>query len=116
MLPKRHGFRGGAVCARQDFTGIRPDIQRDLPYAFGQYVQATSGTMDNSMKPRTFSAITLMPTGSGNGSVKIMNLNTWKVCTRTLSQLTPLPMPQEWIEILILWANVSGKLKSAEVS
>ncbi len=102
LMPKRHGFRGGAVCARQDFTGIRPDIRRDLPYAFGQYVQATSGTMDNSMKPRTFSAITLMPTSSGNGSVKIMNLNTGKVCTRTPSQLTQLPMPQEWIEILVL--------------
>ncbi len=70
--------------------------------------------MDNSMKPRTFSAITLMPTGSGNGSVKVMNLNTAKVCTRTPPQLTPLPMPQEWIEILVLWANLSGKLKSAE--
>ncbi len=66
------------------------------------------------MKPRTFSAITLMPTGSGNGSVKIMNLNTGKVCTRIPSQLTPLPMPQEWIEILVLWANVSGKLRSTE--
>ena len=102
LMPKRHGFGGGAVCARQDFTGIRPDIRRDLPYAFGQYLQATSGIMDNSMKPRTFSAITLMPTGSGNGSVRIMNLNTGIVCTRTPSQLTQLPMPQEWIEILVL--------------
>ncbi len=23
-------------------------------------------------------------------------------------------MPQEWIEILVLWANVSGKLRSTE--
>jgi hypothetical protein len=80
---------------------------RDLPYAFSQYVQATSVTMDNSMKPRTFSAITLMLTGSGNGSLRIMNLNTGKVCRRTPSQLIKLPMPQEWIEILVLWANVS---------
>jgi hypothetical protein len=49
LIPKRHRFRGGAICARLDFTGIRPDIRRDLPYEFGQYVQATSGTMDNSM-------------------------------------------------------------------
>ncbi len=69
----------------------------------------------NTYRPhRAKSAITLMPTGSGNGSVKIMNLNTGKVCTRTRSQPTPLSMPQEWIEILVLWANVSGKLRSTE--
>jgi hypothetical protein len=98
----------------QNFTGNRPDIRRDLPNAFGQYAQATSGTMDNSMKPRTFSAITLMPTGNGKASVRIMNLNTGKVCTRTPSQITQPSMPQEWIEILLLWANVSGKRRATE--
>ncbi len=102
LMRKRHGFLGGAGGVRQDFIGIRPDIRRDLLYALGQYVHATS---DNSMKPRTF---------SGNGSVRIMNLNTGKVCTRTPSQLTQLPMPQEWIEILALWANVSRKLRLTE--
>jgi hypothetical protein len=60
------------------------------------------GHFGQSMMPRAFSAIALMPTGSGNGSGKIMNLNTGKVCTRKPSQLTQQPMPQEWIEILAL--------------
>jgi hypothetical protein len=55
-----------------------------------------------------------MPAGSGNGSVGIVNLNTAKLYTRTPSQITQLSMPQDWTEILVLWANVSGKLRSTE--
>ncbi len=29
-------------------------------------------------------------------------------------QIRQLPMPQEWIETLVLWASVSGKLRSTE--
>jgi hypothetical protein len=110
LMPKKAGYMGGAASPRQDFIGIRPDYKRDLPFAFGQYVQASTSNPDNSMKARTFSAVTLMPTGSGNGSVKVMNLNTGKVCSRMRSQITEVPIPLEWIEILNIWADVSGKM------
>ncbi len=60
------------------------------------------------MKARTFSAITLLPTGNSNGSVKVMNLSTGRVCIRSKRQLTPLPMPTEWINILNIWAHASN--------
>jgi hypothetical protein len=108
LTPKRHGFRGGAVCARYQTQHPEGSTVRIWSIRTGY------STMENSMKLRTFSAITRMPTGGGNGSVTIMNLNTGKVCTRTPSQIKQLPMSQEWIEILVLWANVSGKLRTTE--
>jgi hypothetical protein len=107
-MPKSSGSKGSGVSPRQDFTGIRPVFSRDLPFAFGQFVQAAQGVSDNSMKARTFSAITLLPTGNSNGSVKIMNLSTGRVCIRSKRQLTPLPMPSEWINILNIWAHASN--------
>jgi len=108
LMPKSSGYKGSGVCPRQDLTNIRPVFSRDLPFAFGQFVQAAQGVSDNSMKARTFSAITLLPTGNSNGSVKVMNLSTGRVCIRSKRQLTPLPMPTEWINILNIWAHASN--------
>ena len=108
LMPKSSGSKGSGVSPRQNFTGIKPVFSRDLPFAFGQYVQAAQGVSDNSMKARTFSAITLLPTGNTNGSVKVMNLSTGRVCIRSKRQLTPLPMPNEWINILNIWAHASN--------
>jgi hypothetical protein len=111
-----HGFHFGigSGCTQQSGHEHGYDFQLQCLFPFCLYVQATLGIVYNSIKPRTFSAITLMPKGSGNGSVRIMNLNTGKVRTRKPSQITQLPMPHEWLDILVLWANVSGKLRSAE--
>ena len=114
LMPKSKGSNRSIVSPREDFTGIRPNFSRDLPFAFGQFVQAAQGVMDNSMKPRTFSAITLLPTGNTNGSIKVMNLSTGRVCTRSKRQLTPLPMPTEWINILNIWAHASNNPNSGD--
>ncbi len=66
------------------------------------------------MKARTFSAIILLPTGNISGSIQIMNLSTGRVCTRSKGQLTPLPMPTEWINMLNIWAHATNNLNSSE--
>jgi hypothetical protein len=113
LMPKSKGSNRPVVSPRQDFTGVRPNFNRDLPFAFGQFVQAAQGVMDNSMKSRTLSAITLLPTGNTNGSIKITNLSTGRVCTRSKRQLTPLPIPTEWINILNIWAHATNNPNSA---
>ena len=114
LMPKKAGSKGSMSSPRQDFTGIRPNFKRDLPFAFGQFVQAAQGSMDNSMKARTFSAITLLPTGNPSGSIQVMNLSTGRVCTRSKSQLTPLPMPTEWINMLNIWAHATNNPNSSD--
>ncbi len=113
-MPKSKGSKGSAVSPRQDFTGIWPVFNRDLPFAFGLFVQAAQGVMDNSMKPRTFSAITLLPNGNSNGSIKIMNLSAGRVCTRSKRQLTPLPIRTQWINMLNIWAHVTNNPNSSD--
>jgi hypothetical protein len=103
-MPKSSASKRSGVSPRQNWNTT---CIQSRP-SFGQFVQAAQGVSDNSMKARTFSAITLLRAGNSNGSVKVMNLSTGRVCIRSKRQSTPLPMPTEWINILNIWAHVSN--------
>ncbi len=113
-MPKSSGSKGSEASSRQDLTGIRPSFNRDLQFAFGQFVQAPQGVMDTSMRARTFSLVTLLSTGNPNRSIKIMNLSTGRVCVRSKRHLTPLPMPTEGISMLSTWAHATNNSTSSD--
>jgi hypothetical protein len=75
----------------QQFTGGVIDYNLHLKSPFGAYVQATVATTDNSMNPRTHSAIVLGPTLNKTGSYKVLELSTWKVVTRHKIKVLPTP-------------------------
>jgi hypothetical protein len=107
FLPTDSGYRASGVSPKQDFSGRRPDVKKDLRFPFGTFCQVAESHMSNSMDARTVSAVTLLPTGNGTGSVKCLNLMTGRIITR--SQITALPWPQEYIEIMNLWADSCRK-------
>jgi hypothetical protein len=49
-------------------TGQTVDYTKHCMYAFGEYVQAHEEQHDNTMVPRTVSALALRPTGNAQGS------------------------------------------------
>jgi hypothetical protein len=75
----------------QQFTGSVIDNQLHLKGSFGSYAQATVATTDNSMNPRTHSAILLGPTLNKTGSYKMLELSTWDVVTRHKFKVLPTP-------------------------
>ncbi len=66
----------GAASPREQFVGRKINAKKDLRVSFGDYVQATTPTTDNSMKLRTDGCIVLLPTGNLQGSVKMWSLAT----------------------------------------
>jgi hypothetical protein len=83
---------------RQRFTGIKPDLKKDLRLGFGDYVQAHVPMQDfqkNSMKERTEGAIALFPAGN-HGAWKFLLLKSGSLVTRY--HWTYLPMPSEVVE------------------
>jgi hypothetical protein len=77
---------------------VKVNYTKALPVAFGDYCQVLERVSDNSMKPRTYSAIALLPTGSEQGSVRFWNVATGGVSTS--AQFKVLPFPQEGIEYM----------------
>ena len=73
------------------FTGMKLDYHRDLRCGYGDYVQATVPNTDNSLSPRTFGCIALLPTGNTTGSVKMWCLATQSVITRDQFRILPMP-------------------------
>jgi hypothetical protein len=77
----------------EKFTGRKLDAKRDLRVQFGDYVQATVPSTDNTMTARTQGCIAMLPTGNLTGSVKMWCLSTRATVTR--DQFVVLPMPEE---------------------
>ena len=75
----------------QQFTGGVIDSTLHLKAPFGSYAQATVATTDNSMNPRTHSAIVLTPTLNKTGSYKVLEMSTWSVVTRHKLKILPTP-------------------------
>eukprot|EP00981_Chlorochromonas_danica_P014098 scaffold7343_cov234-Ochromonas_danica.AAC.1 len=55
------------------------------------------------MAARTMGAISLGPTGNGQGSYRFLNLSTWRLVTRR--SWTALPIPREVVEMINNRAN-----------
>jgi hypothetical protein len=83
MLPSR--LRDNLVSPREAFLGRKTDFNRDLRIAFGDYVQVyKEHTFKNAVDiPRTEGAIALLPTGSREGSVQFLLLNSGAIVTRS---------------------------------
>jgi len=92
----------------QMFTGQRFDVKRDAAVGFGDYLQVTEPSTDNSMKSRTVGCIALLPSGSTTGSVKVLQIGSGSVVTRDLNAITILPMPVEIVDYLNDWAAEDG--------
>lgn len=103
LVPHKSGLTN--ISPAEAFLGRKIDYRLDLRCGFGDYVECYNPLSDNSMRPRTEAAITLMPTGNRTGSVQCLSLNTGRVIRR--DQFTKLPMPDNVIAHLNKLADVS---------
>ena len=94
LMPKR---LGDGVSPRGLLTGLKPNFKKWLPLAFGDFCQVLERDPNNTLKPRTVTAIALLPTG--NGPVKFASLSTGKTITRETFKVIH-NVPYEFIVIL----------------
>jgi hypothetical protein len=91
----------------EQFSGMRLDAKRDLRVGFGDYLQCTTPTGDNSMKSRTDGCIALLPMSNNSGSsVKVYVIRTQSIVSR--DHFRVLPMPTELIALLDQRARAQG--------
>ena len=89
---------GGAswdLSPRTILTGQKVDYKRHCRFQFGEYAQ-THEEHNNSMNPRTVSALALQPVGNGQGSFYFLSVSTGRVLNRL--HATALPMPDDIID------------------
>jgi len=98
----------------EQFTGLKPDVKRDLRCGLGDLVQATVPTTDNSMKARTQGCICLLPTDNATGSVKMWALGTDAVVTR--DAFTIVPATPELCKYISLIAEKQGFTRGGDPS
>jgi hypothetical protein len=55
------------ISPREALTGRKPEYSKALPFAFGDFVQISQRYPDNTMAPRTFAAMAVLPDGNGSG-------------------------------------------------
>ena len=101
------------VSPLEQFTGRKIDAARDLRVQFGDYVQATVATTDNSMNSRTQGCIALLPTGNLTGSVKMWCLVTNHTIIR--DQFKVLPMPDLVIQHITSLAASEGYTRATDL-
>jgi len=94
LMPKR---LGDGISPRKLLTGVKPSFKKCLPVAFGDFCQVLERDPNNTLNPRTVTAIALLPTG--NGPVKFASLSTGKTITRETFKVIP-NIPHEFILIL----------------
>ena len=95
-FPHRDGV-SSTLSPRYIMTGQKVDCAKHALLEFGAYVQ-THESHDNTMQPRTVSAVCLGPSGNSQGGHHFLSLVTGRRITRTKNQWTSLPMPDEVIE------------------
>jgi hypothetical protein len=83
--------RGDHVAPQVDFLGRKLDSARDVRFVWGDLCQAfnTDNTITNSDKARTDTCVMLLSTGNLNGSVKMVNLASWRIVTRDQWKVIP---------------------------
>jgi len=94
LTPKR---LGDGISPRNLLTGVKPNFKKCLPLTFGDFWQELERDPNNTLKPRTVTAIALLPTG--NGPVKFASLSTGKTIPRENFKVIP-NVPYEFIAIL----------------
>ena len=94
---------------REAFTGKKTDFQRDVRIGFGEYVQVVDINLDNSMRERTLSCLSLMPLMNGSGGVKFYCLKTKAIIER--DSWINVPIPDTVIEYLNKMAEPGRKKK-----
>jgi hypothetical protein len=80
----------------ENFIGRKINYNTDLRIYFGQYVQVTSGNIDNSMRQRTSGAIAMLPTGNEKGTIHFYDLSTKRIIQR--DHFIELPLNDQTIE------------------
>ena len=103
LVPRRGGI--AHVSPRESFLGIKADYTRDFKCSFGDYLECTVPTTDNSLQPRTQACIALCPTGT-QGAMRCLCLSTGGIVTRTAFKV--LPTPDYIIKLMNEKANKEG--------
>jgi Zinc knuckle len=85
-------LREWGASPRELFLGRKADAKRDFRYAFGDFVQCTVPSTDNTMRARTEDAVVLLPTGNRTGPVRVFAVGTGKIVTRDHFQILPMPV------------------------
>jgi hypothetical protein len=85
-------LREWGASPRELFLGRKADAKQDFRCAFGDFVQCTVPSTDNTMRARTEDAVVLLPTGNRTGSVRVFSLGTGKIITRDHFQILPMPV------------------------
>jgi len=89
IMPKANS--AGGISAREAFTGIKTDYQRDIKIGFGEYVQVyDEDRVTNTMRERTIGALSLGPTGNLQGTYLFLSLSTWDVIRRRTWTIIPI--------------------------
>ena len=97
---------------REQFVGRKVDALIDYRFEFGEYVQASVPTTDNTMKSRTEGCVALVSTGNLKGSVVMLKLATGRVVTR--EHFVQLPMPDLVIQLINTTAEKEGMRRGVE--
>lgn len=111
LVPTRNSYEYSSP--REKLHGATIDAAYDLKHAFGDYAQVHEEDTDNSMKGRTTGCISLMPTGSLDGSWYYWSLRTNKILRRR--RATSLPMPWEVIDAIRAAARKRKRMKGKDV-
>jgi hypothetical protein len=70
------------IVPRVAFTGMPVQYQKELRFAFGDYVEAHKGT-DNTSRPRSAACIALFPVGNSTGSWQLFKISSRTRVRRT---------------------------------
>ena len=108
LVPHRGGILGVA-CPREAFLGIKTDYSIDLQVGFGDSVEATRASTDNSTVARTHAAISLSPAGY-DGTCWFFDLQT--KTTFKAAKYTLLPTTDAVISVMNALAAADDKAVS----
>ena len=78
------------------------NVTRDAHLEFGALYEVTSRTGDNTMAPRTISALGLAQTPNGTGTCQFLNIGSWTIFSA--NHFKQVPMTSEIISILNSYA------------
>lgn len=92
--------RGDHVAPQVDFMGRKLNSERDIRFVWGDLCQAYNpdNIITNSDRARTDACVMLLSTGNLNGSVRMLNLASWRIVTR--DQWTVIPYDEPTIRMI----------------
>ena len=106
MVPSK--ARADKLCSTEALMGRKLDLQRDLRYAFLDYVEVPVLHTDNDVThERTITALVVQSTGNSNGDFKFFNPYSVRFIQRSTSKPV-LPYTENLIERLNILARKDG--------